>query len=388
VTTATQSTSDTSGFAVDTNANAGITNFSFYADGQRVGQVSAYFDGPENNTAEDVNTAKYENYFELFGQTSGGGWTRKYSQGDLPWGNGKVQYDDHPGFSFKDYGCATTVLAMALNIAVGGSGAFTDPGKLNMEKRVYDNNHDVDWEHTPNLYGLKWESLNISSKNALIAALRRTAQPIVLKVHSIKNCMLNLQGKEWGHFVLATGVRSDGTISINDPGCRTTQTLDFYPEFSSKGYVTRLSDIPGGISDQSAITFSANDIAELTVVNPAGKKTGFNGIGKQYLYDIPNSSYDLDYITSVETGDDPTPTTPYLAIISPENGTYLLLLTGMQDGSYSVEVSGYSTDGSEKLHVILSGDIKTGQQITYFVKYDSRPNSDVIVGPRILWSSQ
>ncbi len=392
VTTLTDANSTNSGFAVDTNAAAGITNFSFYMEATNEGQLFTYFDGPQDTTSEGVNLLSYQAYYFGSAQNNGGGWTSKYQQGASSWGS--AQYDDYVGKTMAQKGCATTSLTMEMNITAGGEGAFLNPGALNAAMsngKGYNKNHNVDWVKTSKIFGFQWVGVNVSTAAGLASALQNSAQAIVVGVPGIKGCTVVGKGVK-GHFVLATAAtrNQDGsyTISINDPGCAVNRTLDFYPAFRSRGYPanpqnTQSAQQQEHTTDGSALTFSGDDLIELTVIDPQGRRTGFTN-QQTDDYGIPESYYYRDSITDADTGDDPTPTTHYLGIGTPASGAYTLLVTGSGEGPYSVDISGYSVDGAAEPTVTVAGTIKTGQVLAYPVTYSSAIGSNVTVGAKVV----
>jgi len=249
----------------------------------------------------------------------------------------------------------------------------------------YTPEHNVDWVKTvrgiatysgynPSLKTLVWKGLNFSSYSQLATALDKLAAPIVVSVPSIstKNGCAVVGKKPGGHFVLVTGkvANSDGsyTFSVNDPGCASNKTLALYPSFASRGYVK-------DPADQSALTFDADDLGELTVLDPAGNKTGFTGTATPDIFDIPDSYYYRDFITDADTGTDPTETTHYLGMTTPQPGRYVVVMSGLQAGSFSLIVNGYSIDGGSLSPVSISGKVGPGSSTSYNLTYDSAPGT-------------
>lgn len=377
---------NTVGFSVDTDANGNITLFSFYMTGPGGSGVGmfAYYGGPGNITQEGVNLNAYQAYFEASGARPGG-WTVAYSQGNPAWANDP--YDEYPGKTMSQKGCAITSLAMSLDVTGTTFDFFLNPGELNSFLTTdgdFTPAHNLDWQagvnglnfsaqYNPSGKKLVWRGVNGSSAGQLAAALDSTAEPVIVAVPSIKNCAV-VGTATGGHFVLVTGKthNSNGTYTfyIDDPGCALHKVLSVYPSFATRGYTTDPEDLSG-------LTLDVDDAAELTLIDPNGKRTGFTVTGNADTYDIPDSYYYRDFITDLDTGVDPTGTSHYLGVTAPSPGKYLVVLTGIQKAPYLLTVKGYSTDGGRQQPVTFSGNVEPGSSISFALSYSSVSGSSV-----------
>jgi hypothetical protein len=382
VTTFTQHNSPVNGFAVDTDSLANITFYSSYTDNKDgITGLFTFYDGTGYLTQEGTDQTSYQAYFSVQ-DAPGGGWTIKYSQADPRWGGD--QYDDYPGKTMAQKGCALTSLAMGIDIAGSAFSAFIDPGDLNelaTEDGDFDGNHNLLWQaavesvqnssfYNPSNVPLAWNGVNATTPAQLATALQSSAEGVVVAVPGINKCAVKGTIPK-GHFVLVTGAtqQPDGsyTFSINDPGCQAHKTLEVFPQFSARGYVSY------DVSDMGSLTFDGSPSIEISVSDSDGRQTGFTGLEDKF--DIPSSYYYRDSITDLDTGDNPTSTTHYSGINRPPSGGYILTVVGMENGPYSVAVNAESTDGSRQPRVSVSGYAVSGVSYSYLVNYSSMPGS-------------
>ena len=115
------------------------------------------------------------------------------------------------------------------------------------------------------------------------------------------------------------------------------------------------------------------------MIDPSGNKTGFSASESPDLFNVPGSYYYRDTITDADTGDNPTEVTHYLGIAAPQSGTYLLVLSGLSQGTFSLDIKAYTADGGRLQPVTLSGNVAPGSSITYEIVYSSVPGNNPTV---------
>lgn len=250
-------------------------------------------------------------------------------------------------------GCSLTVLTMALSAA---SIRFSDPSFLNSYMVNHPGDfdlasHNVSWETTVDdlaftsgkpLQFVRFES---TSTEDLEAKLCGNGFPVVVGVN-LRPSTLGA-GLVPGHFVLVTG-KTDDHFDIVDPGHPDRTTLDDYQGlFQTRGYIQD----PTG--DRSALHLSIAD-AELLVMDPGARRTGFDSRSMQDLREIPQSSYTRDALENDETGAAPTQVGHFLDVRQPASGTYAITVRGIRLQRYSLSIRIFSADGSPQ--PILSAD--------------------------------
>jgi len=252
-----------------------------------------------------------------------------------------------PGCTNKDgtrckisgWGCNMTSLAMDLK----SNGVDTDPRRLNLFMTThtgYDGIGNVIHVDTivsmisdPALHladhPLKFVSIMTSSTQKL-KELLCNGFPVRVGV----NPSYDKKGRVvYGHFVLVTGMQGDKFL-IADPWCTTadskcqindtSRTLyDVYYKsnfpnnwFQTRGYITKaaISGTSGSAgyrqsysindsADNSTLNISVRDSAELLLIDPSGRRTGFDPVIAGDVEEIPNAVYFRDSISDADTGD-------------------------------------------------------------------------------------
>jgi PKD repeat protein len=262
------------------------------------------------------------------------------SQGDARWAGDAYA---NSAFTIQEKGCALTCLAMALNYA----GVATDPEALNtlMNKDGDFVGTAVNWDAaTRDASGdtLEFHAFRTSDIQFLNQTLAK-GYPVIVGVN------LNDNG-EPGHFVLVVGVQN-GEYLINDPGHADATTLSYYNnDFESRGYVAD----PAG--DVSGLDFSAGNAAEVLVVDPLGRRSGYDPASGVVLEEIPQSVHFVDTIEANDlTGAPGTDAAHLVDIYQPMPGRYQVFLVGTNAGNYQLGARSFSQTGAPGTPLVLQG---------------------------------
>jgi len=203
--------------------------------------------------------------------------------------------------------------------------------------------------------------------------------------------------KSDGHYVLVKemDILSDGScpyqlqngkcvdFKIDDPCCDPDSPthqqpyglLSQYGTFKIRGFVEDPAN------DTSGLDLSVVENANLLLTDPGGKRTGFDSSTDSILQQIPRSAYISDFVEADDESGVETPTTYGVDIFQPSQGIYMVTLTGLQLGTYTLSVRAFSQDGSPQPAVSLQGAAEPGSSSTVTVQYSSIPGSFPTVTP-------
>jgi len=267
----------------------------------------------------------------------------RFSQGDSRWG---TNIYGNSATTIQEQGCALTCLAMALKYA----GIPTDPGQLNTLLKA-----DSDFEEN----AIKWgPASRDASTNTLEFHAHRSADtqylsqilslgfPVIVRVS-------NSHGGS--HFVLVIG-QKNGQFLIHDPGQANATTLDTYNnDFETRGYV---SDPPGDISE---FDISVGDATEVLVVDPLGRRTGFEPGAGTILAEIPQSVHFVDALENSDLTGQPGAIAAHLIdIYQPLQGNYQIYLFPGKLGNYQAAMRSFLPNGTSGTQLNLQGPITPG----------------------------
>jgi len=292
----------------------------------------------------------------------------RLSQGNPQWGT--KLYDHSDFLTIQEKGCALTSLSMALNFA----GIANNPGALNQLMAASDNDYfglSVNWgPATRDASGgtLKFNSTRINSianltsaKQYLDDTICRDGNPVIVGVN------LDSSGNP-GHFVIVTGKQGDD-YQIADPGYSRTKLSEYNNQFETRGFV---ADPPGDISELDLIV---GDVGEVIVIDPSGRRTGFDPITKQILEEIPNSVYFRDGLRNDITGALPSEVSHYVQIFQPLPGTYQVIVTGLKLGTYLISGRMFSRDGGSEPEILVNAVAGLGSASAFSITVSLEPNT-------------
>ena len=276
------------------------------------------------------------------------------SQGDPRWAANSY---GNSTFTIQQKGSALSCLAMALTYA----GVPTTPASLNTLM-----NTDGDFVGT----SVNWDAATRDDSAGVLEfhAHRATDIPYLNQTLSagypvIVGVNLDTNG-EPTHFVLVVGYQN-GQYLINDPGHADATTLAYYNNnFESRGYVARSTGNVAGFD------IAVGNAAEVLVVDPQGRRTGFDTNTGLILGEIPQSVHFVDVIENSDlTGAPGTDAAHQVEIYQPLPGTYGIYLIGTNSGSYLLALRGYSQNGTREVPLTLQGTKAAGAVVAYQVNY-------------------
>jgi len=333
----------------------------------------------------------------------------------MPWGD--EIYDDYtaancptlatPGCHMSQVGCLLTALAMASAAAgltnqqiINPSGEIT-PSDINSIAKdvnvqipfapVFNKKHNPSLltivarlrnslKYNPAFKPVQWRDVKTSTHPGLrLETALADGFPVIVSVPEILKCKIKTPLKFGGHFVLVTNEQSDGvgnkTFYIHDPGCSEFTTLDKYMATTVCPNCT--FNLRGGITDPpdlSALSVSATDSVEITLVNSSAQRAGFDPASGQHVEEIENSFFNHDSIADPETGEE-YPGSNFVDLYAQPPQTYTLVVTGVQAGTYEIIMTDISTDGSIQPAVILSGPSMLGGTTSFTVTHSPAPGA-------------
>jgi hypothetical protein len=298
------------------------------------------------------------------------------SQGDPRWRSNP--YDSSSTKTIWGVGCALTSLAMAVNaaLATAGSGDQYDPGSFNnlLNSNNGFNGLNVLWDPAVRAAAsqtrtkmhfstqFKGSSSEADLRSLLCRGDKGKPAPVVVGVK------LDQRGVP-GHFVLVTGMQN-GQFTIADPaGYPKPQcsTLSCYGnKFSIRGCVSDPEDMSG-------LDLAAGAAAEVLLIDPQGRRTGFDPSTGKDCEEIPNSAYFRDRLDDDLTGEIDSNVSHSVQCYQPVAGAYQVILTGVQSGPFALDVLGFNRDGSSQRPLLIQGTATVGGTNSFSVAYDPGP---------------
>jgi len=262
------------------------------------------------------------------------------SQGNPLWSNNI--YGGSP-CTIQAQGSALCCMAMALNY----EGIATDPAALNT---LMNNDNDfvgasVNWDaatRDASADTLEFHAYRTSYLQYLSQILADN-YPVIVGVN------LNAAGVPT-HYVLVTGYHN-GQYLINDPGDANATTLAYYTNnFETRGYVAAEA------GDVSGLDLTSGNAASILVVDPLGRRTGFEPSSGRVLQEIPQSVHFLDTLVNNNLTCASGPDTAHqVEIPQPMLGIYQIYLSGSNAGTYQLGLRSFSQTGTSASPLTLSG---------------------------------
>jgi hypothetical protein len=323
---------------------------------------------------------------------------KREMQNDKTWGGDF--YDHSSVLTIASDGCGLTSLSMALNEA----GAQQDPRSLNNFMK----NHDTDFKGTHVWWtvatrdfsggALEFNFNKVSSvtdlesaKLFLDNALCQAGKPVVVGVKLMAN------GTP-GHYVLVTG-KQDTDYTIIDPNYPKRTLLSQYNNrFETRGYVTvagqgsaktllsqynnrfetrgYIATPPGDISE---LDLAVGNRAEFLVIDSLGRKTGYDPSVREIVEEIPGSVYYRDALENDITGQPPDDTAHFANISRPAQGTYQIVVSGLELGTYSLSCRMFAQDGSPQSPVTVMGIAGVGSSSTLSIEVNPEPGAQTVI---------
>jgi Tol biopolymer transport system component len=255
------------------------------------------------------------------------------------------------------WGCNLTSNAMIINYFANRSSVSfqTDPGMLNIWLR--DNNFQGYTERS----GVRYSSVIEYARNNnvhfnILINRDRNDDLVDSYLCSGNPVMLGVQTLYGNHFVVATGItelNGEKTYLLNDPIWGETTLLESYNNQYHSAYYYFPSHWPGGVM---GMQFSVYSPVHLVIVDPLGRKAGYDPITKQRWSEIPGSSYVEEKISGPDGSN--LPDSKVLYIPRPINGEYKLKVIGYDIGEYGLEI--FKLDGIDTEISWIEGEATIG----------------------------
>ena len=123
-------------------------------------------------------------------------------------------------------------------------------------------------------------------------------------------------------------------------------------------------------------TASTTTYTQVLVIDPLGRKTGFDPDLKHRIKNIPGSSYvteSIDAYDGTSKGDE----SAVFAMNSPIPGSYRVVLVGLGNANYSLQISAEDSKGKEILSYanIYTGSLFLGASQQYLLNYNPTPGA-------------
>ncbi|HMK39208.1 MAG TPA: hypothetical protein VK569_07685 [Bacteroidota bacterium] len=111
------------------------------------------------------------------------------------------------------------------------------------------------------------------------------------------------------------------------------------------------------------------------VVDPAGRRTGYDAVTGREVSEIPSSRYGVKFTGVTEEGGGERSRDMVAAFGSPDHlidGTYSIVVTGEKAGPFWLSISIYREPLSEDFNI--RGAIRAGEQRSYHLMYAGDPS--------------
>src|SRR5215213_565250 len=304
-----------------------------------------------------------------------------YKQYDQQWNQPGVTYD-HTSSRISALGCGLTSVVMILRSygITNVNGQDVNPVTLNdwlNANEGYGPTGDMRWEKVETYSGnrIKYDNQSILCKSN---AATQYQEAVDLALFEQKPVILRVQNgnQQCGHFVVATG-SCNGTYKLNDPGHANVHQLSDAP-YIGRWYGYRKYDPSNGVP-RPAVVINMYSPAEVTVVDPNGRRTGLDTNTGQILEEIPGSSYsDEGGLEDDEGSNVHTETFRSLHLSEPINGNYQIIVSGTGSGPYTLEI--VARDSSDRYTIQqISGVTSPGLVDQYFVSYSTSQSDATLI---------
>lgn len=244
----------------------------------------------------------------------------------------------------------------------------------------------------------KKKGVNLSWDGALIPREKTKTQPaenianFISRTKGIVNeslcsldpVILRVNTTSGDHFIDATGktvVSGLDTWNIYDPiwngilpGISTLK--EKYGSTYSK------VDLMSGNLPKRHLIVNKYSPIEMYITDPLGRRVGYDVVSDSFFEEVPSASYGTEWLSAddVEGGSFDF---GMLDIVQPEEGEYILTVTGIGDGEYGLEIRGSDNEANIST-TLISGQAVTGQTEIFKIGYSSEADSQVQVSKEIL----
>lgn len=344
-----------------------------------------------------------------------------------PWEDVRYDHSDVNilacGKTIAQCGCALTSAAMVLNffgVTRGPDGSPTNPGTLNEFLR---GSHCVPEPNCVFTSGyiagnINWDALPIYSK---LAATPYPSQPVVVRepgfpafeptrvASDLTNgrpvivalSQIPSSGAPLPHFVVVNGTTAD-SFHIIDPltnddvldGTRTPpvtpvslRRLSIAPtptprSFTQQAYAQHEAVAVAEPEGSGLLLFAVVAPAQILVIDPVGRRTGYDADMASDVLDIPGSTYEFEPELGDSTGVLPAPPVGAgvhtVRIEEPVTGSYSISVVGEPDAPYTIGTYGYDEADGLSLYG-FEGQTSAAGSSTYSFHFDPAAGGQTLV---------
>jgi MYXO-CTERM domain-containing protein len=185
----------------------------------------------------------------------------------------------------------------------------------------------------------------------------------------------NDQGKLRKHAVVVAGWDTESSsYLLLDPalqrGARARTAKELYgPQWEQRiVHAVTIDEVSGAGGGLGYLALWVGSPVELSVVDPAGRRAGFDPATGQTLLEIPGASYVTAGFADPTGVIPPDPDPAKVLVVSePAVGTYRFRLVGTGDGPYTLNFKGFDDAGNLVLDDVVAGTIVAGGELLYQV---------------------
>ncbi|GAB4362793.1 MAG: hypothetical protein Kow00128_02910 [Deltaproteobacteria bacterium] len=193
--------------------------------------------------------------------------------------------------------------------------------------------------------------------------------------------ILRVKSAPW-HFVVATGQKETGASPnwfLHDPGYF---EVDDLRDRGRNGiyYGMRIYRPSTPDANHGSIEIRLGSPAEILVIDPSGRRTGYDSSSGSDLHEIPSSAYFLDGIDDDLSGET-EPEVRTLFIDEPIDGLYRIQVIGTGTGEFWIKFLSNDRTGDVS-HQTMNGTIGSQKRYDYELDYSSDPDFPSVVMPR------
>lgn len=308
------------------------------------GRYVAFTSEANNLVSSDTNNWRDIFIYDRQGQSCSSN-VDMLKQTDYP----NTQYDGIP-YSIAAKGCLLTSWTMLINHFGASTEFSTDPQTLNQwlithngydsagfvindAVAMYARNNGVE------LYFQGWIANDPSTLDAYLC----NGMPVIVE--------------EPGHFILATGKtvhNGTWTYAINDPAYNRSFLTDYANSYNN---LALYSTTP---TDPRRLIISAHSPVELLVIDPSGRRTGYDSATGTVLNEIPGSIYVRQTLADATNPNGVVHESKTFWAPAIEDGNYTVKVIGTGQGSFILDSIGYSEDGTSSFKT-MDGNTNPGQ---------------------------
>lgn len=301
---------------------------------------------------------------------------------------GKLLYDLIP-YLIEEKGCALVSAAMVLRgfgVTEGVDGKEVNPRNLN-EWLKYNKGYkegNVEWEKIRYYSRNKIKFAGYSREGKVIDEELKAGHPVIAWVY-------NTYWLRSRHCVVVTGKKPDcKTHTIND-SAYDKYGKDTLEEWARYGTLVKFKKVVKeqlkhmsirGILTGSGRSFGSDKSIELLLIDPLGRRLGYDPDTKTIIEEIPDASYVEEGYGDLKT-EEVWSVPKILYIGSPIDGVYKLKVIGRDstlnkdvEGPYFLSVSTDLVTEPDCRTVDTKGFIKYGQMIDHLIEFTQAPGVD------------